>query len=122
SIQSKLISMKKSILLCGIALLFFSFTVKAQEKWSVEFKPGLTFPISDVCSTEAKVGYGFEIVGAYKLMHHLAAYAGWGWNQFKGEDRFSKDDVILNETGYTFGLQIIHPIGTSPFSYVAGAG
>jgi len=114
--------MKKSILLFGIAILLFSFAGKAQEKWSVEFKPGLNFPTSDVGNTEAKVGYGFEIVGAYKMMPHLTVYGGWGWNQFKGGDRLSKDDVILNETGYTFGLQIIHPIGTSSFSYVAGAG
>jgi len=115
-------SMKKSIFLLVIAILFFSFTVKAQEKWSVEFRPGLNFPTSDVGNTEAKVGYGFEITGAYKIMPHLAAYVGWGWNQFKGENRFSKDDVTLNETGYTFGFQIIHPIGTSHFSYVASAG
>ncbi len=114
--------MKNSFLLFGIAVLFFSLTVKAQEKWSVEFRPGLNFPSNDVGNTEAKVGYGFEIVGAYKIMPHLAAYAGWGWNQFKGEDRVSKDDIILNETGYTFGFQFIHPIGTSNFSYVAGAG
>jgi long-subunit fatty acid transport protein len=111
---------------CGFLLittaLIFAFNVKAQEKWSVEFRPGLNFPTNDVGHTDTKIGYGFELTGAYKIMPHLAAYAGWGLNEFKGEDNFLTEDVTLKETGYTFGFQIIHPIGTSLFSYLARAG
>ncbi len=114
--------MKKYSLLFVAVILLISFTSKAQEKWSVEFRPGLSFPTSDAGDTNTKVGFGFEFTGAYKIMPHLAVYAGWGWNQFKGEDKLSKEEVTLDETGYTFGLQIIHPIGTSPFSYVGRAG
>ncbi len=106
----------------AIIILLISFTVKAQEKWTVEFRPGLSFPTNDVGNTEAKVGFGFEITGAYKIMPHLAFYAGWGQNQLKGDDRISKENNNLDETGYTFGFQIMHPIGTSVFSYIAQAG
>ena len=114
--------MKKYGFLLAIVFLFFSFNVKAQEKWSVEFRPGLNFPTSDLGNTDTQVGFGFELTGAYKIMPHLSAYAGWGLNQFKGEDNLSAENFIFKETGYTFGLQIIKPIGTSAFSYVGSAG
>ena len=104
------------------AILLISFNLKAQEKWTVEVRPSLSFPTSDVGNTDTKIGFGFELTGAYKIMPHLAAYTGWGWNQFKGEDKLSNEDVTLNETGFTFGFQIIHPIGTSAFSYIGRAG
>lgn len=114
--------MKKYSFLFVAVILLISFTSKAQEKWAVEFRPGLSFPTSDVGNTNTKVGFGFEFTGAYKIMPHLAAYVGLGWNQFKGEDKLSKEDVTLEETGYTFGFQIIHPIGTTSFSYLGRAG
>jgi len=88
----------------------------------VEFRPGLNFPTSDFGNNDIKVGFGFELTGAYKIMPHLAAYAGWGLNEFKGEDVYLTDSITFRETGYTFGFQIIHPIGTSSFSYIARAG
>jgi len=108
--------------LIAIALLFLTVSVKAQEKWSVEFRPGLNFPTSDIGNIDAKIGFGFEFTAAYKIMPHLAVYAGWGWNEFKGEDNFSSEDVTFQESGYTFGFQIVRPIGTSSFSYVGSAG
>lgn len=114
--------MKRYSFLLVITFLLISGAIEAQEKWSVEFRPGLSFPTGDVGNTDTKIGFGFDLMGAYKIMPHLGVYAGWGWNQFKGEDQFSKEDRTLEETGYTFGFQIIHPIGTSPFSYVARAG
>lgn len=114
--------MKKYSFLLAIAILLISFTIKAQEKWSVEFRPGLNFPTVDMGDIDAKVGFGFEFTGAYKLMPHLAVYVGWGWNEFKGENSFSGEDITFEESGYTFGFQIIRPIGTSVFSYVGSAG
>jgi opacity protein-like surface antigen len=58
-------------------------------------------------------------------MEHLGAYAGWGWNQFKSEDSSfaGSGDTDFEETGYTFGLQFIHPIGNSDnLSYLFRAG
>lgn len=114
--------MKKPILLIAITIFLISFTGEAQEKWSVEFRPGLNFPTRDVGDIDTKIGFGYEITGAYKIMPHLAVYAGWGWNQFKGGDNYSTDKFTLEETGFTFGIQFIRQIGTSPFSYLTGAG
>lgn len=114
--------MKKSNLLLVIAIILISFSGKAQEKWSVEFRPGLSFPTSDVGDIDSKIGFGFELTGAYSIMPHLAAYAGWGWNEFKGDHNFSGENVTFKEMGYTFGFQTIRQIGTSSFSYLARVG
>lgn len=114
--------MKKFSFLFVATMLLFSIGAEAQEKWSLEFRPGLNFTPGDVGNTDTKIGFGFELMGAYKIMPHLAAYAGWGLNEFKGEDSFLLEDITLKEMGYTFGFQIIKPIGTSAFSYLARAG
>lgn len=114
--------MKKHYFLLALTILLISFTAKAQEKWSVEFRPSLNFPVVDVNDTQTKMGFGYEVTGSYNIMPHLAAYAGWGWNQFKGKDNHSADNFTFEESGFTFGFQIIRQIGTSPFSYLARAG
>jgi opacity protein-like surface antigen len=114
--------MKKFSFFLVAIILLLSISTKAQEKWSVEFRPGLNFPTGDVGNTDTKIGFGFELTGAYKIMPHFAAYAGWGLNEFKGDDNFLTEEIKLRETGYTFGFQIIKPIGTSAFSYLARAG
>lgn len=114
--------MKKFSFLFVATMLLFSIGAEAQEKWSLEFRPGLNFPTGDVGNTDTKIGFGFELTGAYKIMPHFAVYAGWGLNEFKGDDNFLTEELTLKETGYTFGFQIIKPIGTSAFSYLARAG
>jgi hypothetical protein len=55
-------------------------------------------------------------------MPHLAAYAGWSYNNFAVDQSFAGADASFEETGYTFGLQFIHPIGESNISYLVRAG
>lgn len=99
-------------------LLSFNHTV-SQNKWSIEFRPDINFPTSDFGDSKIKTGYGFELTGAYRFMDHLSAYAGWSYNTFRIED----SNFDLDETGYTFGLQFIHPLGTSEtLSYLLRAG
>lgn len=114
--------MKKFSFFLLAIILLLSISTKAQEKWSVEFRPRLNFPTGDVGNTDTKIGFGFELTGAYKIMPHFAVYAGWGLNEFKGDDSLLTEELTLKETGYTFGFQIIKPIGTSAFSYLARAG
>ncbi len=113
--------MKNYILVSAIMLLI-SFSGKSQEKWWVEFRPGLNFPMNDVGNTDTRTGFGFELTGAYKIMPHLSIYAGWGLNQFKGNDKMTNEDITFKETGFNLGFEIIRRIRTSPFSYLARAG
>lgn len=114
--------MRKYYFLFAIAFLSISFSMSAQEKWSVEFRPGLSFPTANMGNIDSKIGYGFEFATAYKVMPHLAIYGGWGWNEFRGENVISEENIVFQESGFTLGLQIVRNIGTSPFSYFVSGG
>ncbi len=116
-------TMKVSII--GICLLFFANSSFAQDKWSAELRPGINLTTLDLGDAELKTGYGAEIVMGYRFMPYLGAYVGWGWNQFKSDNTSfaGRGETDFEETGYTFGLQFIHPFGTSErFSYLFRAG
>ncbi|MEM5565440.1 outer membrane beta-barrel protein [Psychroserpens sp. AS72] len=103
----------------SVLLLVIGNTLEAQNKWSAEFRPGINFPSEDLGESNIETGFGFEVTVGYRFMAHLHAYFGWGYNTFSIED----SDVDFDETGYTFGLQFIHPLGTSEtWSYLVRAG
>lgn len=91
------------------ASLFIYTSTYSQENWSMEFRPGVNFPISE---EGIETGFGFELSVSYSFMPHLGAYAGWGWNQFPSDENFiiSGKTYDLEETGYIFGLQFFHPL------------
>lgn len=112
--------MKKS-LKAGIVILAFcmSITSISQNRWSVEFRPDINFPTEKFGDSKMDTGFGFEFMGAYRTMEHLSIYAGWSFNTFNIQD----SDYDLDETGYTFGLQWIHPLGLSTsLSYLLRGG
>ena len=45
-----------------------------------------------------------------------------GWNRFGADQSFAGDDVCFEETGYVFGLQYKHPVGTSNVQYYVRGG
>ncbi len=106
----------------GLILILSSQSADAQKKWSFELKPGVNFPTKDLHDAKLKTGFGFEGVLAYRFMPHLAAYAGWSWNKFNADKSFAGNDTDFEETGYSFGLQFIHPISNSNISYLIKAG
>ncbi|MCM4161555.1 porin family protein [Antarcticibacterium flavum] len=104
-------------LLAGIIILVFTNAGLAQERWTAEFRPGVNFPIDKVAGIEVKTGFGFEAALSYEIIPHLEAYAGWSWNKFGGDSGFGPSNLDVEETGYTFGFQFIHPIANSSLSY-----
>lgn len=112
----------KKIIIAAI-LIFISFGSYAQNNWSIEIRPGVNFATQEIGGVDLKTGYGAEAALGYMFMPHLGAYAGWGWNKFKAESSFAGlGDVDFEVTGYTFGLQFIHPIATSNTSYLVRIG
>ncbi|MCW9037849.1 outer membrane beta-barrel protein [Altibacter sp.] len=112
-----------AITLCFTMLLLGSNTALSQNKWSAEFRPGINFPTQEINDSELNTGFGFEVKVSYHLMPHLSAYGGWGWNQFKLEERsFGDPKIDLEETGYTFGFELTIPRGTPPISFFVNAG
>lgn len=108
----------------GIFILLLTNTGFAQDKWSAELRPNINFATKDLGDAELKIGFGFEAAIGYRFMPHLGAYVGWGWNQFKSDNSSfaGTGDTDFEETGYTFGLQFIHPINDSSISYLIRAG
>ena len=106
----------------GLILILSSQSADAQKKWSFELKPGVSFPTKDLHDAKLKTGFGFEGVLAYRFMPHLAAYAGWSWNKFNADKSFAGNDTDFEETGYSFGLQFVHPFPNSSISFLLKAG
>lgn len=109
-------------MLLAIVLVGISQITYAQDRWSFELRPGANFPTSKLGDTNLKTGYGAEGVFAYRFMQHMAVYAGWSWNKFGSDQQINGTNLDFEETGYTYGLQFIHPIGESKINYLIRAG
>jgi opacity protein-like surface antigen len=112
-----------------LAFLLFAFAMAvahntaAQDRFSVQFRPGVSFATTDLGDANLKTGLGFEFSAAYRFMPHVSAYAGWGWTRFSSGESFAGADTDFEETGYIFGLQFLHPFhNNSPFEYFLKAG
>lgn len=115
--------MKKLFLTTAVLTLFLLFNQSiAQDKWSLELRPGVDYATKDISDADLGLGLGAELTITYRIMPHLATYAGWSYNNFAVDQSFAGADASFEETGYTFGLQFIHPIGGSDISYLIGAG
>lgn len=96
--------------------------ITGQSPWSFEFRTGAAFSTNNLGNAELNTGFGFEGTFTYRFMPHVEAYAGWGWNKFSADQSFAGPDMDFEETGYSFGLQFIHPFDNSTISYMIKAG
>jgi Outer membrane protein beta-barrel domain len=112
------------ILMAIISGIFIisSFTAVAQKKMSFEFRTGIDLATKHLGDARLKTGIAFEGSFAFKFMPHFAAYAGWSWNKFYAAKSFAGNDVNFEETGYSFGVEFIHPVATSKVSYFIKGG
>lgn len=115
--------MKKLLLITVTLALIFTINQSiAQDRWSLELRPGVNYATQDISDADLGLGFGAELTVAYRFMSHLAAYAGWSYNNFAVDQSFAGTDASFEETGYTFGLQFIHPIGETEVKYLVRAG
>ena len=119
-------ALPKSKLIITAVLFFLGVLSNAygQNNLNITFRPGANFPLNDLGTTELSHGAGgFETTIAYRFIPNLQVYGGWGSNWFSESE--SKDDSGLRfvETGYSFGLQFIHPMSSeSKLNYMIGGG
>lgn len=115
-------TMKTLITLFFISGVLSNFNIaNAQNRWSVEFRPAANFFTRDPVNTDPKTGYGIDGTVAYQFIPHLEVYAGWVWNKFSADQSFAGTNVDFEETGYTFGLQLVRPL-TSKINYLIRGG
>lgn len=110
------------VMLVTFLMVFVSHTTQAQERWSFEFRPGVNFATKEMGEVNLNTGFGAEGTFAYRFIPHLSVYAGWSWNKFGSNEKINGATLDYEETGYTFGLQFIHPIGDSKINMLARAG
>jgi hypothetical protein len=107
----------------GATLMMSSLNSDAQSKWSFSLRPGINFATKKLGDTELKTGFGVEGAFAYRFMPHLGAYAGWSWNKFAASQSAAGANMDFEETGYSFGLQFIHPFSEkSRINYMVKGG
>jgi hypothetical protein len=111
------------VLFVWTLIMLFSIQVKAQDRFSLQLRPSFSIATVDPDNENLNTGYGFDGIAAYRFMPHVSVYAGWGWNKFSVDQSFAGADKDFEETGYTFGLQYIHPFSqTSSLDYFVRGG
>lgn len=105
-----------------VLLSLSSFAQVTEKRFGFELNSGLSWATKNLDDANLNPGFGFEGSFHYRFMPHLGVYAGWGLNSFKAEESFAGSDVRFEETGYVFGLNFKHPIGTSKLAYYVRAG
>ena len=113
----------KSARIAAVGVLLLSFmTLQAQDRWSLDIRGAADYATTELGDADLNFGLGFEGAAAYRFMPHMAVYMGWGWNHFNADQSFAGSDIDFEETGYTFGLQFVHPLGDTQTSYLVRAG
>ncbi|MCF8378433.1 MAG: porin family protein [Bacteroidales bacterium] len=117
--------MKTKVIIALVTMVMLNMNSFAQEnnkRFGFELNGGASKATSKLSDASLNIGYGFEGILHYRFMPHTGLYAGWGWNKFSSDDTFAGKDMDFEETGYIFGLQFKHPIGSSPVSFMLRAG
>lgn len=105
-----------------IALLLVTVGgAQAQVPVSLELRGGAALPTADLGDATLDGGGGFGAFIAYRLRQHIDAYAGWEWHHFTTDKPFAGGDYDVEDTGYSFGLELRHP-ALLPFGLWARAG
>ena len=106
-----------------LSFLLLSLNLMGQDKWTLEFKPGLNFPSTDIGETSLETGFGFELIGAYSLSPQFDVYAASGWNQFTTKETLINRERDVKDTGFSFGLKFKNPfLNFAKTSYVLNVG
>lgn len=110
-------------LLIAVAILLAAQTSYAQNSFSLELRTGVDFATQELGDADLNTGFGFDGILSYRFMPHTSIFGGWGWHRFTSDDSFAGANMDFEETGYTFGLEFLHPLGQSPVNfYLRGGG
>lgn len=113
---------KVIVTLTLLAMLTLSGIAQESEKrFGFELSSGASVATSKPGDAGLNTGVGIEGIFHYRFMPYTGLYAGWGWNRFSSENSFAGMNADFEETGYVFGLQFKHPIGSLPLSYYVRA-
>ncbi len=109
-------------ILMSLAMVFISQSTFAQNRWSIELRPGVNYATQKLGEANLDLGFGAEGAIAYRFMPHVSIYAGWSWNHFGSDQKIGGTNLNFEETGYTYGLQFISSIDDSKTGLLLRAG
>lgn len=116
--------MKSKELVAVIILSLFAingFAQNQQSRFSFEINSGPSIANRELGGADLNIGAGFEGIFHYRIMPHLSAHLGWGWNKFSADQSFAGSNMDFEETGYIFGLQFKHPFNSRSTSWFVRA-
>jgi hypothetical protein len=120
--KTKINAKVMATMLLAIAMMCVSQITFAQDRWSIELRPGVNFATKKLGEANLNTGFGAEGIIAYRFMPHLSAFAGWSWNKFGSDQQMNGSTLEFEETGYSYGLQFLHPLGQSKIDFFVRAG
>lgn len=105
----------------GIALaagLIWTGSAEAQQPVpiSVEVRPGVTFPTSDLSDADASSGFSVAGDVFFGLFPRFSLYAGYAWHQFRFDDPL--DDITAQ--GPRGGVKVLFPLTGDALPWVRG--
>lgn len=107
----------------GFLFLISVETTAAQPLVSWEIRGGADVATQELGDANLNTGYGFDGILSFWFKPYISVYAGWGWHQFPSDDPFAGASMDFTETGYTFGLEFMYPLGNlSHGFYLRGGG
>lgn len=107
----------------GVVLLLSTQTTNAQSRISWELRTGVDFATQELGNADLNTGFGFDGILFYRFIPHTSVFGGWGWHRFTSDDSFAGANMDFEETGYTFGLEYLHPLGNTQLDfYLRGGG
>ena len=116
---------KSKLLITTVVFIFtmsLSQIVSAQHRLSLEFRPAVDFATKKLGDATLKTGVGAEGLLAYYFNPAIAVYGGWSWNKFGSNQRINGTNLDFDETGYSYGLQFLLPLGQSKIQFLARGG
>lgn len=110
------------MLLISVLVLTVAQMTFAQSRISWEIRTGVDFATQKLGNADLNTGFGFDGILSYQFVPYTSVFGGWGWHRFSSDDSFAGSDMDFEETGYTFGLEYLRGLGTSPLKYYIRGG
>ncbi|MGM0588076.1 MAG: outer membrane beta-barrel protein [Bacteroidota bacterium] len=107
----------------GMMLMLGAPSALGQDRIGLEIRTGVDFATQKLGDTDLDTGFGFDGIVSYRVVPYTSIFGGWGWHRFTSDDSFAGENMDFEETGYTFGLEYMRPLGNSSLDfYVRGGG
>ena len=112
--------MKRLLIIPVLLLVLCANSAQAQDRFSIDFRGGASFPTADLGQTALKTGGGFGATASVRVLPHLRIYGGWDWTYFATDGMFEGNEFDVVPNGYALGLQFQHPVRNEVYGWLRG--